>query len=137
MAARAEPLQQQLLAGVYSCWGVDPATRLPVLAAAPPAGDGAATEQQAGDTAAAAAMLGEIWKALGVFGLLPQALGQLAAHFMEHCVAPILASGAPLRGWAGAAFSCVGDACAAFGRPLSFRGLCCIHRQQLHLFGLL
>lgn len=94
VAARAEPLQQQLLAGVYSCWGIDPATRLPTLAASPPA-EGVASEQQQqqGDTSAAAAMLAEIWKALAVFGLLPQALGQLAAHFMEHSVAPILASG--------------------------------------------
>ncbi|PRW33925.1 centromere kinetochore zw10-like protein [Chlorella sorokiniana] len=104
VAARAEPLQQQLLAGVYSCWGIDPATRLPTLAAVAPAAAegstaGAADQQQqgagsgaGGDTSAAAAMLSEIWKALAVFGLLPQALGQLAAHFLEHSVAPILAS---------------------------------------------
>ncbi|KAI7835683.1 hypothetical protein COHA_010422 [Chlorella ohadii] len=93
VAARAEPLQQQLLAGVYSCWGVEPATRLPTLAAAPPAAEQAQQAQQGGgDTSAAAAMLAEIWKALAVFGLLPQALGQLAAHFMEHSIAPILAS---------------------------------------------
>lgn len=78
---------------------MDPATRLPALAAAPPVDEGAAAEQQpgaggGGDTGPAAAMLAEIWKALAVFGLLPQALGQLAAHFMEHSVAPILASGA-------------------------------------------
>lgn len=103
VAARADLLQQQLLAGVYSCWGVDPATRLPALAASQAAPEGAGAEQpqqgagsSGGNTAAAAAMLAEIWKALGVFGLLPQALGQLAAYFLEHSIVPILASGAPL-----------------------------------------
>ncbi len=133
MAARAEPLQQQLLAGVYSCWGVEPATRLPTLAAAPPAAEQAQQAQQGGgDTSAAVAMLAEIWKALAVFGLLPQALGQLAAHFMEHSIAPILASGAcllkhmrPAHSWPGSAHSLFSQCCAC--SPCS---PCCKRRRS-------
>lgn len=102
--ARVGPLQQQLLKGVYGCCAVDPGSRMPVLipsAAGPGAGDqgqprpaasGASTGSAAA-TAATAAVLAEIWKALEVFGLLPQALQQLAAYFIEHSVLPILASG--------------------------------------------
>lgn len=83
VAACVEPLQQQLQGAVYGCCAVDPASRLPVLL---PAGGGAGT-------AGTAAVLAEVWRALQVFGLLPQALQQLAAYVMEHSVAPILASG--------------------------------------------
>lgn len=97
VAARVEPLGQHLLEVASASWGVDPASRMPVLAPAP----GADPQQQQGGTDATAAHLAEAWRALQVLGLLPQALQAAAARFLEQSVAPILASGAKLGGcWA-------------------------------------
>ena len=117
VAARAQPLQQQLLQGVYAYCSIDLGSRLPVLLPSAAdeqqqqqpgqqgltraaGGSGAASTSSTGGEgpggaamSASAAVLAEIWRALAVFGLLPQALQQLATYFLEQSVAPILASG--------------------------------------------
>jgi hypothetical protein len=116
VAARAQPLQQQLLQGIYAYCSIDLGSRLPVLLPSTTdeqqqqegqqgltraaGGSGAAsTTSTCGEgpggaaTSASAAVLAEIWRALQVFGLLPQALQQLATYFLEQSIAPILASG--------------------------------------------
>lgn len=115
--ARVEPLQQQLLANVFRLFAIDPASRMPVLipleeSSGQPAADNTGTSE------AAAAALAETWKALEVFGLLPQALQQLASYFLQHSVQPILASGEPLP-CCMLAHGCVVDA-AASGLQLRF-----------------
>ena len=116
VAARAQPLQQQLLQGIYAYCSIDLGSRLPVLLPSTTdeqqqqegqqgltraaGGSGAASTSSTGGEgpggaamSASAAVLAEIWRALAVFGLLPQALQQLATYFLEQSVAPILASG--------------------------------------------
>jgi hypothetical protein len=113
--ARVQPLKQQLLEGIWSCWSIDPASRMPVLlplltegADAAGGGHTASGDASAGTAGAAgtATQLAEAWKALRVLGLLEQALGQAAAFVLEHSVQPILASGALRPGLAGLWTSC-------------------------------
>ena len=90
--ARVGPLRARLLAALSppsAYWGVDERTHAPVLR---PSG-------AEGGTDASAEALGEVWRAVGVLGGLPQALDTLAAALMHACVAPLLA--APPAGSAG------------------------------------
>jgi hypothetical protein len=95
--ARVQPLQDHLLTTIYGCCTIDPNSRMPVLIPAAAAEQGQAGAGGGGggadSTAASAAVLAEVWAALRVLGLLPAALQQLAAFFLEHSVQPILASG--------------------------------------------
>ncbi|KAL4418799.1 hypothetical protein ABPG77_010208 [Micractinium sp. CCAP 211/92] len=97
VAARVQPLQQQLLDFVAASWAPDPTTHLPTLLSMQ---DPQQQQQQhesqqqtaAGDAGATAALLAEAWRGLEAFGLLPQALQHLARRFLEQSVQPILSA---------------------------------------------
>ncbi len=97
VAARVQPLQQQLLDFVAASWAPDPTTHLPTLLSMqdPQQQQQHESEQQtaAGDAGATAALLAEAWRGLEAFGLLPQALQHLARRFLEQSVQPILSAG--------------------------------------------
>lgn len=100
VAARVQPLQQQLLDYAAACWAPDPSTHMPALLPTQDSQQQQQAQQQAaaGNAGAAAATLAEVWRGLEAFGLLPQALQQLARRFLEHSVQPILAAGSA-SGW--------------------------------------
>ncbi|KAL4425306.1 hypothetical protein ABPG75_009322 [Micractinium tetrahymenae] len=90
VAARVQPLQQQLLEAAAACWASEPSTHIPALL--PRQGGQPQQEAAGGDAAATAAALAEVWRGLEVLGLLPQALQQLAGRFLKQSVRPILAA---------------------------------------------
>lgn len=105
VAARVEPLQQQLLAGVYGCCRIDPASRLPALIPSP-AGSGEGGEAaRGGSTEASAAMLAEIWRALqvGAGQGLPRGRAQCGAPGCARVPTCPGAPPAPAGVWAAAA----------------------------------
>ena len=77
---RAGLLTSHLLGLSLRCVAADPATHVLRAAAAPA-------------DAAAAAVARDVWEALGVLGLLPEALRQLAAAAMRASFLPILSAG--------------------------------------------